>query len=143
MVSIEDAFEGATPLTRKLAAAGHYGSPEELIRRARSLLAGLSEEERIATLSAHPPIGADPRSLSPRALREQGNDVAPELPALNAEYERRFGFRFVVFVNRRPKSEIVRELQERLQRGRAEEMAAGLEAVIAIAQARLATRGHE
>jgi len=140
MVSIEDAFEGATPLTRRLAAAGPYGSAAELIREARSLLPTLSEEERIATLNAHPPIGADPRSLSPRARREQGSDVAPDLPALNTEYERRFGFRFVVFVNRRPKSEIVRELRARLQRGRAEEMAAGLEAVIAIAQARLTAR---
>ena len=37
--------------------------------------------------------------------------------SLNAEYEERFGFRFVVFVNRRPKSEILDVLRERADDG--------------------------
>jgi 2-oxo-4-hydroxy-4-carboxy--5-ureidoimidazoline (OHCU) decarboxylase len=61
----------------------------------------------------------------------------PELDALNDEYERKFGFRFVVFVNRRPKAEIVEVLRERLRNTREEELAAGLEAIVDIAADRV------
>ena len=47
------------------------------------------------------------RSLSARSAAEQGTDEAPELEELNRAYEDQFGFRFVVFVNRRPKRELV------------------------------------
>ena len=53
--------------------------------------------------------------------------------ALNAAYEERFGFRFVVFVNRRPRAEIVPVLRERLQRTRDEELATGCGELVAIA----------
>jgi 2-oxo-4-hydroxy-4-carboxy--5-ureidoimidazoline (OHCU) decarboxylase len=59
------------------------------------------------------------------------------LDRLNAEYERRFGFRFVVFVNRRPKAQLVDVLQERLHRSREEEMEEGLRNIVAIAEDRL------
>jgi 2-oxo-4-hydroxy-4-carboxy-5-ureidoimidazoline decarboxylase len=97
----------------------------------------LTEKEKIATLNAHPRIGEDPKRLSARALSEQGADALPELRRLNAAYERRFGFRFVVFVDRRPKAVIVEVLRQRLQRSRAEELAAGLEAIVEIARDRL------
>ncbi len=57
---------------------------------------------------------------------------------MNREYEKRFGFRFVVFVNGRPKSEIVKVMSHRLRRSREEEMAEGLRAIVDIAEARLA-----
>ncbi len=139
MTSLEEAFEGSTPLARKVLARGPYASRQELVARARSLVASLSEEEKVATLNAHPRIGGDPKRFSPHSRREQGADVLPELSELNALYERRFGFRFVVFVNRRPKSEIVKVLRDRLQRSRAEEMAAGLQAIVDIAEDRLQT----
>ena len=41
-------------------------------------------------------------------------------------YEERFGFRFVVFVNRRPRAEIVPVLRERLEKTRDEELDTGL-----------------
>jgi 2-oxo-4-hydroxy-4-carboxy--5-ureidoimidazoline (OHCU) decarboxylase len=97
----------------------------------------LTEEEKITTLNAHPRIGDDPKKLSTRSLGEQGTDVIPELARLNDEYERRFGFRFVVFVNRRPKREILEVLRQRLTRSRAEEMETGLQAIIDIAEDRL------
>jgi urate oxidase/2-oxo-4-hydroxy-4-carboxy-5-ureidoimidazoline decarboxylase len=83
--------------------------------------------------------------MSALSRDEQGADLAPELEELNAEYERRFGFRFVVFVNRRNRSEIVEVLKKRLQHDRAQELELGLAAVVAIAEdrwRRLAVR-HE
>ncbi|HYM51182.1 MAG TPA: 2-oxo-4-hydroxy-4-carboxy-5-ureidoimidazoline decarboxylase [Candidatus Limnocylindrales bacterium] len=134
--SIEEWFEGSTPLARKLAALGPYSSLTSLIAQARELAPTLTEEEVIATLNGHPRIGEDPARMSPRSRAEQGDDVLPELSRLNREYERRFGFRFVVFVNRRPKSEIIEVLRQRLRRSRREEMQAGLQAVIDIAEDR-------
>jgi len=104
MTTIEEALEGSTPLAMKVRALGPYRSANEMIDQMRATLPTLSEEEKVATLNAHPRIGEDPGRLSARSLAEQGSDSLPELERLNAEYERRFGFRFVVFVNRRPRS---------------------------------------
>jgi 2-oxo-4-hydroxy-4-carboxy--5-ureidoimidazoline (OHCU) decarboxylase len=139
MTTIEEALEGSTPLAEKVRAGGPYQSTAELIARMRAALPALTEAEKVATLNAHPRIGEDPRHLSERSLREQGAKAVPELDRLNAEYERRFGFRFVVFVNRRPKAQIVEVLQERLHRSREEEMEEGLRAIVAIAEDRLRT----
>ena len=77
-------------------------------------------------------------NLSGRSAAEQGADaripaVLAELAELNAAYEERFGFRFVVFVNRRPRAEIVPVLRERLERTRAEELETGCDELVAIA----------
>ncbi|TMG41209.1 MAG: hypothetical protein E6H92_00845 [Chloroflexi bacterium] len=137
MLTIEEALEGSTPLARKVAAGGPFASSFELVERMRATIPTLTEEEKIATLNAHPRIGEDPRRLSAHSLKEQGADPLPELELLNAEYERRFGFRFVVFVNHRPKSAIVEVLKQRLERSREEEMSEGLNAIVEIAEDRL------
>ena len=80
------------------------------------------------------------RQLSRRSAAEQGANDDPatlaELERLNREYEDRFGFRFVVFVNRRPKSEIVPVLRERLTRSRDEELDTAVQELVAIAEDR-------
>jgi 2-oxo-4-hydroxy-4-carboxy--5-ureidoimidazoline (OHCU) decarboxylase len=137
MTTIEEALEGSSPLAQTVRAGGPYRSADEVIARMRAVLPSLTENEKMATLNAHPRIGEDPRRLSARSLKEQGADQLAELSQLNAEYERRFGFRFVVFVNRRPKSEIVEILRQRLRRSRAEELETGLQAIVDIAEDRL------
>ena len=132
----EDLFEASSPLARRLAGRG-YPSGAELIMAARAELPHLSEAEQVETLNAHPRIGADPAAMSRLSREEQGADEAPELGPLNDEYERRFGFRFVVFVNRRPRSEIVEVLRRRLRRSREDELREGLEAILSIAEDRL------
>ena len=59
-----------------------------------------------------------------------------ELAYLNQVYEEKFGFRFVVFVNRRPKAEILEVLRARLQRTREEELDTALAELVAIAEDR-------
>jgi len=101
----------------------------------------MTDAERVAVLNAHPRIGAM-SGLSARSAAEQGGSTDPEtlraLDLLNAEYERTFGFRFVVFVHGRSRAEVVPILQARLQRARHEELATGLEEFLAIARDRLA-----
>ena len=137
MTTLEEALEGSTPLAQKVRAAGPYRSAAQLIAQMRAMLPTLTDEEKVATLNAHPRIGDNPQRLSTRSLKEQGAGQHPELARLNDEYERRFGFRFVVFVNRRPKSDLVRVLQARLRRSREEELQEGLRAIVAIAEERL------
>ena len=117
---------------------------EDPLGRARQVLASLPEEERVEALNAHPRIGE--RRLTGRSAREQGDAAAEdpavmeELARLNAAYEERFGFRFVVFVNRRARADLVPELRERLVRTREEELATGCEALVAIAEDRWRSR---
>ena len=59
-----------------------------------------------------------------------------ELAYLNQVYEEKFGFRFVVFVNRRPKREILEVLRDRLARTRKEELDTGVHELVAIARDR-------
>jgi 2-oxo-4-hydroxy-4-carboxy--5-ureidoimidazoline (OHCU) decarboxylase len=117
-------------------------TPEDVVRRARGVIDMLPERERVATLNAHPRIGDDVRALSELSLREQGADQTPrtmaELKTLNDEYERRFGFRFVVFVNGRSKAQLVPVLRDRLTRTRESELRTGIEEFLAISLDRLA-----
>jgi 2-oxo-4-hydroxy-4-carboxy--5-ureidoimidazoline (OHCU) decarboxylase len=112
-----------------------------ILASARSEIARMTEAERIGVLNAHPRIGADPASLSALSRREQGGgaDIGTlrELAAMNDEYERRFGFRFVVFVAGRSKGEILPLIRERLQRTRVDELSTGLEEFLAITRDRL------
>jgi 2-oxo-4-hydroxy-4-carboxy--5-ureidoimidazoline (OHCU) decarboxylase len=129
---LAELFEGRTRLVEKLA------EQDDPLGSAHEVIAMLSEEEKLEALNAHPAIGA--RRLSARSASEQGMDDDPEtlaeLARLNREYEERFGFRFVVFVNRRPKSEIVPILRERLERSRQEELDTAVGELVAIAEDR-------
>jgi len=125
---LAELFEGRTRFVERLAAL------DDPLGRARAVAAALPEEEKKEVLDAHPAIGA--KNVSARSAAEQGTDEAPELEELNRRYEARFGFRFIVFVNRRPKSEIVPILKKRLQRTREEELATALDELCAIAEDR-------
>ena len=122
-------FEGRTRFVERLAQL------EDPLGRARAVAAGLSDEEKKEVLDAHPAIGAGPASA--RSAREQGTDEDPqvlaELAELNRAYETKFGFRFVVFVNRRPRREIVPILRERLERTREQELETGVDELVQIA----------
>jgi len=126
-------FEGETALTRKLSEVS------DPLGQARRIARELSEEEKLEALNAHPAIGQR-AGLSARSAAEQGEDADPqvleELARLNREYEQRFGFRFVVFVNRRPKAEILEVLRERIERTREEELDTAVEELVAIAEDR-------
>jgi len=135
-IAAAEAFERAPLLAERVG----EGDVETVIARARALLDAMTDAERVAVLNAHPRIGAT-AGLSARSAAEQGEAADPatlrELELLNAEYERTFGFRFVVFVHGRSRAEIVPVLQSRLRRTRREELATGLEEFLAIARDRL------
>jgi 2-oxo-4-hydroxy-4-carboxy--5-ureidoimidazoline (OHCU) decarboxylase len=133
---LAELFEGRTRFVELLSGL------DDPLGQARRVLGELPEEERIEALNAHPPIGG--RNGSERSIREQGSDEDPALLAalarLNKTYEKKFGFRFVVFVDRRPRSEILHVLRERLQNRRDDELATGLDELVAIALDRWLSR---
>jgi len=137
-IEVAEAFERAPLLAERV---GEGGSPAAVIARARGVIQQMSEAERIAVLNAHPRIGAA-AGLSARSAAEQSagatdRETMRTLELLNAEYERTFGFRFVIFVNGRSRAEIVPVLQARLRRPRHEELATGIEEFLAIGRDRL------
>ena len=126
---LAELFEGRTAFRRT--------SPSFLdpLEAAFDLVGEVPEDELVEALEAHPQIGA--KNLSERSAREQGLRRRPaietELAYLNQVYEEKFGFRFVVFVNRRPKTEIA----DVLARGssiREEELETAVRELVAIAR---------
>ncbi len=133
---LAELLEGRTRLAARLARRPDpLGDPAALLRE-------VPEDELVEALDAHPRIGERPSS--PLAAREQGSEEDPvvlgELARLNRAYEDRFGFRFVVFVNRRSRSAVLEVLRERLRRTREEELRAGVHDLIAIARDRYRAR---
>ena len=129
---LAELYEGRTRFVERLAR-----EPDPLVR-ARTLVHELSPEEKKEILDAHPAIGA--KNLSVRSAAEQGADAEPglleELARLNAEYEARHGFRFVVFVNRRSKAEILEVLRSRIGNPTADELETALSELVRIAEDR-------
>ena len=127
---LAELFEGHTRVVAQLAQL------EDPLGQARKVLADAPEDEQIEALATHPRIGQRV-NVSDQAAREQGSDEDPALLAalvkLNKSYEQKFGFRFVVFVDGRPRGEILSVLRQRLQNAREEELAAGLDDLVAIA----------
>ena len=127
---LAELFEGRTRFVERLA------SEEHPLTRAQALVHELSIDEKREILDAHPAIGRR-AGLSARSAAEQGADADPavleELARLNADYEERHGFRFVVFVNRRPKAEILEVLRDRIDNPTEAELETALDELVAIA----------
>lgn len=122
---LAELFSGRTRLVERLA------RHEDPLGVAQEVALAAPVEEQVEALAAHPRIGE-------RSSEQHGDEpeVLAELAELNRAYEERFGFRFVVFVNRRPRSAIVPVLRERIERSRKEEIEAGLRDLVAIARDR-------
>lgn len=147
-------FEAAGPLADGLFSARPFDTYGALLDHAELLAGGLPRAHQVEVVNAHPRIGeraAVVRQSSELSYREQGyaaeagldaDEVArvyARLAELNRQYEQRFGFRFVVFVNGRPKAAIVDVLTTRLHSTPDDELRLALHELIAIARDRLRT----
>jgi 2-oxo-4-hydroxy-4-carboxy--5-ureidoimidazoline (OHCU) decarboxylase len=130
---LAELFEGRTAFVERLAR-----EPDPLVR-ARTLVHDLPDDEKREVVDAHPAIGQQ-KGLSEHSAAEQGADADPEviseLLRLNAEYEERHGFRFCVFVNRRPKREILEVLRSRIDNPTDAELETALDELVTIAEDR-------
>eukprot|EP01134_Creolimax_fragrantissima_P000037 CFRG0037T1 len=144
--SIGVLFEPCDFLTQSLYSQRPYNSYSELIRTADNVMIGASHEHQVEMLAAHPKIGQR-KNLSALSSAEQGlgdatsETVLNRLDSLNQEYEHKFGFCFVEFVNGRPKAEIIPVIERRLGNSSEDETKIGLEAMCLIASDRLKKLG--
>jgi 2-oxo-4-hydroxy-4-carboxy-5-ureidoimidazoline decarboxylase len=139
-------FEPAPRFAAWLAAARPFTSDEDLLRAAARIAHRMADEEKVELINAHPRLGARDR-LSEASRREQAardeapdadpDPVATELADLNAAYEKKFGFRYLVYVAGRERAGLLTEFRAALQRDRADEMRRALDDTLAIAANRL------
>jgi OHCU decarboxylase len=148
-------FEGAPRFVARLVAARPFGDDHGLIAAGYQVARELPDEEAVELVNAHPRIGSEPQSMSRMSQREQGYEsgvedeegsgeaepawVNEELAGLNEVYEERFGFRYVIFVAGRPRSEIIPLLETSLRNDREAELRRAVSECVAIAEDRLRT----
>jgi 2-oxo-4-hydroxy-4-carboxy--5-ureidoimidazoline (OHCU) decarboxylase len=126
---LAELFSGRTRFVELLA------QEEDPLTKAGALIEELTYADKLAALETHPRIGEP-------SQEQHGEDpeVLAELASLNRAYEDRFGFRFIVFVNRRSRCELLPVLRERLGRTREEELETALGELVAIARGRWSQR---
>ncbi|KAJ3239125.1 hypothetical protein HDU81_006456 [Chytriomyces hyalinus] len=157
--TINKLFEAAPPLADYLYSHRPYESLAALIDVAQAAVLSkpplFNEQQMLEIINAHPRLGAPKETLSEASLREQGGasgggvsatidagtsqqQVDAILARINREYEDKFGFKLVEFVNGRSKADLVPVLQKRLGSGEVKaEMATALTAMMDIARDRL------
>ena len=150
VTAVTPLFEGAPRFLRRLATLRPFGDAATMFARAESLALELPEDEAIELVDAHPRLGAPPGTVSALSFAEQGYDrdaadrlaadaeaararVADELARLNDEYERRFGFRYCVFVAGRPRDSLLPGFRAALHADRGAELRRALVDVVRIA----------
>ena len=126
---LAELFSGRTRFIELLA------QEEDPLTRADALIEELRYEDKVEACEAHPRIGE-------RSAEQHGDDPQSlaELVELNQAYEEKFGFRFIVFVNRRSRRELVPILRERLGRTREQELDTALSQLVEIARDRWSRR---
>jgi len=130
---LAELFEGHMRLVDRLA------SMDDPLGRARTLAHEIPHAERVEALAAHPAISRLD-GLSDMSAAEHGTDNDPAvleaLARIEALYEQRHGFCFVVFIDGRSKAEILEILRARIDNPTQMELATGLDELVSIAQDR-------
>eukprot|EP00158_Paraphelidium_tribonemae_P000892 Partr_v1_DN23624_c1_g1_i2_m19097 putative Conserved hypothetical protein len=139
-------FETAPPLADAIWLERPFHTYEAIVKCAEQLYSAkaFSSSQLVEIINAHPRIGAPKVQLSIASQQEQGhsstaNDdqVMARLKDLNDQYERKFGFKFVVFVNGRSRADIIPVLEQRMQNSPEAELATGIQAMFDIARDRI------
>jgi 2-oxo-4-hydroxy-4-carboxy--5-ureidoimidazoline (OHCU) decarboxylase len=148
-------FEEAPRFLARLVQSRPHDSWEALFATATRIALDMPRDDQLQLLDAHPRIGAPPGSVSAMSFVEQGYErdaatveaeaervrVAADLERLNAAYEARFGFRYVIFVAGRPRAAIVPLMQAALGGDVAAERDRALRDVVLIARDRAVKSG--
>jgi len=133
-------FEPAPKFATRLAEERPFASDAALLEAAARIARALPEADQVALINAHPRVGAQPGGLSAHSRREMGapqKDADEDLADLNAAYEARFGFRYLVFVAGRTRGELIPGFRSALHRKRNAELRRAIQDTLAIAADRL------
>jgi hydroxyisourate hydrolase len=132
-------------------AARPYQDEEALLGAASAIADGLTTEEVLGALHSHPRIGQRPTGAGTAAAwsrQEQAGvgsdvDIAARLRAGNAAYEDRFGHIYLVFASGKSGSDILADLESRMDNQPDEELAVARGHLRDIALVRLRRLLHE
>ena len=133
-------FEPAPRFAARLASERPFSSDSQLLEAAARIARALPEADQVELVNAHPRVGAIPSGLSAQSRRETGapeQNADEELASLNAAYEARFGFRYLVFVAGRSRADLIPGFRSALHRKRNEELRRAVRDTLAIAADRL------
>ncbi len=141
-------FEGPPEIVTQSWHASPFGSVTQLYQTLCDIMYNAPLEQRIALLQAHPDLvgrAALAGTLTQESTREQASAGLDALSPteiatftqLNASYQSRFGFPFVICVRENKKASILAGFTERLQHGRQQEVEIALGEVAKICRLRL------
>ncbi|PIA19269.1 hypothetical protein COEREDRAFT_37843 [Coemansia reversa NRRL 1564] len=137
-------FEPTALLASRIYDSRPFESYDQLLDKADEQIKQLSPLEQLGIVNAHPRIGESADKLSELSRIEQGkaadNEESLKLKwaQLNKEYEDKYGFRFVIFVNGRSKESLIPIIEKRIANGyRNVELATGLSEMVDIARDRV------
>ncbi len=141
-------FEGAPWIVREAWGARPFGSLDQLHEALCAVMYAAPQERQIALLRAHPDLvgrAALAGTLSPASTHEQAaaglDRLTPDEIAtfnhLNATYQARFGFPFVICARENKKDSILAGFAARLRNSREQEIAIALGEVAKICALRL------
>jgi OHCU decarboxylase len=113
---------GSREWVTRMNALRPFANLEALLSAADSEWLRLGQVDWMEAFHAHPRIGE--RTESPISLREQSQiysadeKIARAIVTANADYERRFGFIFLVFATGKTPEQILKQMKDRLQNPR-------------------------
>jgi len=141
-------FEGPPWIVTDAWAAGPFSSLDALYSALCQVLYDAPAERKVALIQAHPDLvgrAARTGTLGPASTAEQAAAGLSELTAeeiatferLNAEYQQRFGFPFVICARENKKKSILAGFAARMHNTRNQEIAAALDEIAKICRLRL------
>lgn len=144
-------FERSPWVAERAFAARPFASVEALRRAMAAAMHAASRDEQLALIRAHPELAgramvrseltADSASeQSGAGLTQCSPDEFARLTELNARYNAKFGFPFVLAVRGYDRTGVIAEFERRLQRGADAEFAEALTQITRIAEIRLAEK---
>lgn len=141
-------FEHSPWVAERVAPLRPFLKPAHVLQAMAQAVRDASEGERIALIRAHPELASKAAmrgELTEASKKEQSGagltECSPEefarMHELNAAYNKRFGFPFVIAVRNHNRQSILEQFALRLESDRASEIRECIEQIIKIAEFRL------
>lgn len=146
LAALGGSLEGQQWLAEKVSDHRPFADSAALLTAFETVLAALSETEKIWLIRSHPDLGTKARqALSAASVQEQAAaglnhlsaDEFEEFTRLNAAYKARFDFPFVICARENTKHSILAAFRTRLENSREQEITTGVGEVLKIIRLRL------
>ena len=137
-----------SPWIAETAFEAQPGSLEALHAAMKAAVANASHEKKLALIKAHPELGSKVKMAEASVSEQKGaglDQCTPqefaEFKKLNAEYNKKFGFPFIIAVKGMTREDILHAFRNRIGNGSAAEFEMALEQIHKIAWLRLSALG--